>query len=142
MEGEAGRNKLEAGFRVGEWLAQPTLNRISRGDEEITLEPKVMDVLVYLASRQGETITKDDFFETVWEGVILTDDALSRCISELRKSLEDDSRNPRYIETIRKTGYRLIATVKPKDDLDEFEFGLVSSPPRPGAVESDERPRE
>jgi Tol biopolymer transport system component/DNA-binding winged helix-turn-helix (wHTH) protein len=92
------------------------LNRISRGEDEITLEPKVMEVLVFLADRAGKTVTKEDFFETVWDGAVLTDDALSRCISGLRKSLDDDTRNPRYIETIRKLGYRLIAPVRMVED--------------------------
>lgn len=104
-------DELKAGFWVGEWLAEPSLNRISREGEDVAVEPKVMEVLVFLALNPGQTVTKDSFFETVWDGMVVTEDVLSRCISELRKNLGDDSRDPRYIETIRKTGYRLIAPV-------------------------------
>lgn len=85
------------------------------------VEPKVMEVLAAMAARPGETITKDEFMAEVWTGTIVTDDVLARCISELRKALGDKARNPRYVETIRKRGYRLIADV----DLDPD----TSSPP-------------
>ncbi|MGA7304884.1 MAG: winged helix-turn-helix domain-containing protein [Rhodothermales bacterium] len=106
---------LAAGFRVGDWLAEPSLNRISREGEDVAVEPKVMEVLVCLARNPGSTVTKDFFFETVWDGMVVTEDVLSRCISELRKNLGDDSRDPTYIETIRKTGYRLIAPVSDRE---------------------------
>ncbi|HUF08670.1 MAG TPA: winged helix-turn-helix domain-containing protein, partial [Rhodothermales bacterium] len=99
---------LTAGFWVGDWLVEPSLNRMTREDEDVAVEPKVMEVLVCLAEQPGRTVTKDYFFETVWSGMVVTEDVLSRCISELRKNLGDDSRDPHYIETIRKTGYRLL----------------------------------
>ena len=80
--------------------------------EVVRLEPKVMDVFVCLIERSGKTVAKDEFMERVWAGTVVTDDVLARCISELRKALGDDARNPSYIETIRKTGYRLIASVE------------------------------
>jgi len=109
-------NRLEnedliAGFTIGEWLAEPMRNRLSNGDESSQVEPKVMEVLVCLARHSGRTVTKDTFFEEVWEGTIVTEDVLSRCISELRRVLHDDAREPRFVETIRKTGYRLISEV-------------------------------
>ena len=106
----------ERRFTVGEWLVEPLGNRIIREGESVMLEPKVMEVLVCLAGHPGRTVTKEQFFENVWDGTVVTDDVLSRCVSELRKSFGDDPRNPRYIETIRKTGYRLIAPVGPADE--------------------------
>ena len=102
---------LTTGFWVGDWLVEPSLNRMTREHEDVAVEPKVMEVLVCLAEQPGRTVTKDYFFETVWSGMVVTEDVLSRCISELRKNLRDDSRDPHYIETIRKTGYRLLAPV-------------------------------
>ncbi|WP_179271191.1 winged helix-turn-helix domain-containing protein [Rubricoccus marinus] len=87
-------------------------NRLRRGDEVRRIEPKVMEVLVCMARRPGETVTRDEFMADVWEGTIVTDDVLARCISELRKALGDRARNPSYVETIRKRGYRLIADVE------------------------------
>ena len=96
-------------FYIGRWLIQPRQNRI-RGPEKTTrVEPKVMDVLLCLARQPGEVVTRDQLLETVWAGVVVTDDVLTRSISELRKVFDDDPRNPAVIETIPKAGYRLIA---------------------------------
>ena len=111
-------------FRVGDWVAFPMANRLARngaerdaaeldGDDVRRLEPKVMEVLALMAATPGETISREAFMEEVWTGTIVTDDVLARCISELRKALGDDARNPDYVQTIRKRGYVLIAPVAP-----------------------------
>ena len=102
------------GFWVGNWFVEPMLNRVRHEDDEeaVQLEPKVMEVLLCMAERPGKAVTKEQFKEEVWTDTVVTDDVLSRCISELRKIFDDDSRDPTYIETIRKTGYRLIAPVR------------------------------
>ena len=110
---------LTAPFRVGEWVAEPMANRLTRGDDVQRIEPKVMEVLAAMAARPGETVTKDEFMAEVWTGTIVTDDVLARCISELRKALGDSARNPDYVETIRKRGYVLIAPVEHDLDLDK-----------------------
>lgn len=102
--------KREA-FDVGHWHVKPALNRISQGAQTHEVEPKVMQVLVCLAQHPGEVVSREDLLETVWAGTYVTNVTLTRCISELRKILGDDPQTPQYIETIRKTGYRLIATV-------------------------------
>jgi DNA-binding winged helix-turn-helix (wHTH) protein len=96
------------------------VNRVQHADEdEVTqLEHKVMDVLLCLAEQPGKTVTKEQFKEKVWTDTVVTDDVLSRCISELRKTFDDDSQDPTYIETIRKTGYRLIAPVRMPESTD------------------------
>ena len=99
-------------FAVGEWMAEPMANRLTRGEDVRRLEPKVMEVLACMANRPGETVTKEEFMDDVWAGTIVTDDVLARCISELRKALGDNARNPEYVETIRKRGYVLIAPVR------------------------------
>lgn len=106
----------EHGRWVGAWHVEPQLNRLTREEEQVRIEPKMMDVLVCLIERAGKTVTKEQFMERVWRGTVVTDDVLARCISELRKVLGDDAQAPTYIETIRKTGYRLIAPVRPVAD--------------------------
>ena len=113
MESQAlSQPALTEPFRVGDWLAEPMANRLTRDGETSRLEPKVMEVLACMANRPGETITKEEFMEEVWTGTVVTDDVLARCISELRKALGDRARNPKYVETIRKRGYVLIAPVE------------------------------
>ncbi|HEX9801459.1 MAG TPA: winged helix-turn-helix domain-containing protein [Thermoanaerobaculia bacterium] len=65
-----------------------------------------------LARRPGAVVSRDELHESVWQDAFVTDDALNRCIQQLRKVLGDDAREPRFIETISKRGYRLIAAVE------------------------------
>lgn len=135
------RKELSNGFWVSDWYVEPMLNRMrtfrplepqdgSEADSEDasanldeaeaeakeTVEPKVMEVLLCMAERPGKTITKEVFKERVWTDTVVTDDVLSRCISQLRKVFGDDSQDPDYVETIRKKGYRLIAPVRLPDE--------------------------
>ena len=65
MAGPFEEEQLKAGFWVGDWLVEPLLNRASREGEEVSVEPKVMEVLLCLAQRAGKTVTKDYFMEHV-----------------------------------------------------------------------------
>ncbi len=103
-------------FRLGEWLVQPSLNRISRGDSTVSLELKVMAVLVCLAERPGELVTRQDLIDTVWAVEYISEKTLTRAIVELRRALGDDAREPSYVETIHRRGYRLLATPSPVSD--------------------------
>jgi Tol biopolymer transport system component/DNA-binding winged helix-turn-helix (wHTH) protein len=98
-------------FRVGEFLIEPQLNTIARDDQSNRLEPKVMQVLQCLSNTAGEVVSKEQLMRAVWTDTIVTDDVLTRAVSELRKAFRDDSKEPRYIQTIPKRGYRLIAQV-------------------------------
>ncbi len=103
---------MEGNFRVGEWLIEPTLNSISANGGTRRLEPKVMQVLVCLAERPSAVLPKEQLLRAVWPDTFVTEDVLTRSISELRKAFQDDSRAPRFIQTIPKGGYRLIAPVE------------------------------
>jgi DNA-binding winged helix-turn-helix (wHTH) protein/tetratricopeptide (TPR) repeat protein len=104
--------ELQNGFRIGEYLVEPRQNRLVRGDTEVRLESRVMDVLVCLAERAGEVVSRETLNAQVWGNVVVTDQAVTNCISELRRHLGDGPTN-RVIETIPKRGYRLTATVQP-----------------------------
>jgi TolB-like protein/DNA-binding winged helix-turn-helix (wHTH) protein/Flp pilus assembly protein TadD len=103
---------LDGGFRVGSWLVEPSLNTISCNGTTIRLKPKVMEVLVCLAQHAGESLAKEQLLQDVWPGTFVTDDALKRCILELRRVFQDDAREPRVIQTIAKRRYRLVAPVE------------------------------
>jgi Tol biopolymer transport system component/DNA-binding winged helix-turn-helix (wHTH) protein len=102
-----------ANFSAGEALIQPSLNRISIHGRVAQVEPKVMQVLILMAERPGTVISRETFLDTVWAGTVADDYLLNRSVSELRKIFDDDPQAPRYIETIRKSGYRLIAPIAP-----------------------------
>ena len=104
---------LEAGFRLGEWRVQPDRNRLAGEESEARLTPRAMQVLLCLAERAGEVVTRDDLGRRVWHPAVVTDDALTRVISELRRALGDRPGERKFIETIPKRGYRLVAPIAP-----------------------------
>ncbi len=106
-------------FRVGPWTVHPHLHELHRGDQQHRVGAKVMAALCCLASEAGGVVRKDDLIQQVWDGDFASDEALSAVIYELRKALGDDARKPRFVETIRKSGFRLVAPVTPASgDLD------------------------
>ena len=105
------RSIVTTTFNVGDWTIEPAANRIFRAGQEVHLEPKVMRVLTYLVERDGEVVSRHDLEANVWTGVIVTNDAVTNTIIKLRKALGDDARHPRFIATLPKTGYQLIAPV-------------------------------
>jgi len=104
-------SELGARFRVDDWLVEPSLNRISRAGNVVQLESKAMDVLVYLAGRAGELVSRSELQDAVWQTEFVSYYTIASRVSELREALGDDARDPRYVETIPKRGYRLIAQV-------------------------------
>ena len=109
-------------FRLGGWLVQPSLNRISHGDGTITLEIKAMQVLVCLAEHAPDLVTRQELVDTVWATEFISDNTVTHAITELRNALGDDAKDPTYIETIHRRGYRLVAEV---EWIGEFERGEV-----------------
>jgi TolB-like protein/DNA-binding winged helix-turn-helix (wHTH) protein/Tfp pilus assembly protein PilF len=99
-------------FRLGDWLVQPRLNRISRGDSTITLELKVMQVLVCLAGHGGDLVTRQELVDTVWATEFISDNTVTHAVTEIRNALGDDAKSPIYVETIHRRGYRLVAPVE------------------------------
>src|SRR5262245_29893315 len=99
-------------FAAGDWDVLLSRNLLVRGGEEVRVEPRVMDVLVLLADRADGIVSKEELIERVWQGRFVSDDVLTVTIYALRKALGDDAKKPRYIETVSRRGYRLIAPVK------------------------------
>ncbi|MDD1632596.1 MAG: winged helix-turn-helix domain-containing protein, partial [Methylococcaceae bacterium] len=101
----------QADFRLGEWSVQPRLGRISNSNGTVHLRPLLMDLLLLLARSPGRAVSKEEITRAVWGRRFLADSALTRLVAELRQSLGDDPECPRFIETIPKRGYCLIAAV-------------------------------
>jgi TolB-like protein/DNA-binding winged helix-turn-helix (wHTH) protein len=103
-------------FRIGSLRIDPREGEVSGPGGTETLDPKVMGVLLLLAESAGHVVSREDLMTRLWPGIIVTDDALSRCLYELRRQLasaggSDDLRA--LIETLPKRGYRLNAEVTP-----------------------------
>ncbi|CAD0299227.1 hypothetical protein NCPPB940_01500 [Xanthomonas hortorum pv. taraxaci] len=98
-------------FRLGPLLVEPERLALIDDGQTITLEPRMMEVLIALAERAGEVISAEQLLIEVWHGSFYGDNPVHKTIAQLRRKLGDDSRQPRYIETIRKRGYRLLPKV-------------------------------
>jgi DNA-binding winged helix-turn-helix (wHTH) protein len=115
-------------FRIGDRTVVPTLNRILCGGTAVHVEPKVMRVLLCLAARRGDVARREELIHEVWPDTFVTDDVLKRCISDLRKALGDDYKEPRFIETIPKVGYRLLTSVEQVEPPEARLAPLPASP--------------
>lgn len=108
-------------LEIGDWRVAPrllTLERIAPAGDQDAVEtrrvsPKAMAILVALATRPGQVLSKDELIGEVWEQAFVSDESLAAALYELRRALDDDAQLPRYVETIRRSGYRLIAPVRP-----------------------------
>jgi len=103
-------------LRVGDWRVEPDLGQIRRNNETVRLETRTMRLLVCLAERAGEVVSLDQLLSDVWSGVVVTPDSVYQAIKSLRRTLGDDSKQPTYIATVPKLGYRLIAPVRVATD--------------------------
>jgi len=113
-------------FKLGPWVVRPTLNSLSRNGDNIRVEPKAMEVLVCLVRHGGNVVSKDRLISDVWvDTPFVGDDVIVRCISDLRRAMEDDAKAPHIIETIPKRGYRLLEKVELLDPMHSPEPGPV-----------------
>jgi TolB-like protein/lipoprotein NlpI len=110
------------------------MNVISGEGETRHLENRLMQTLVFLAENQGDVITREEFFESVWQGRVVNEEALSRAISLLRTALHDNAHSPEYIQTIPGVGYRLIANVVDSDSVPHEQSSESKAPPNSIAV--------
>ncbi|HEX7251759.1 MAG TPA: winged helix-turn-helix domain-containing protein [Thermoanaerobaculia bacterium] len=100
-------------LRVGAWRVDPTAGQISRDGETSRLEARTMLLLLCLAEHVGEVVSIDDLLNQVWAGVTVTPDSVYQAVASLRRLLGDDPREPTYIATVPRLGYRMVASVGP-----------------------------
>lgn len=98
-------------FIIGQWHVDGPGCRIESDGTVVSLEPKVMDLLLRLAAEPNEVVGRETLLSALWPGVIVGEDTLARAVSKLRNALGDDAKQSRYVETIPKRGYRLIAPI-------------------------------
>jgi DNA-binding winged helix-turn-helix (wHTH) protein/predicted ATPase len=97
---------------------------------EVKLTPRASAVLQFLAERAQDVVTKQELFDHVWRGMVVSDDALTSCIKELRAALDDDARRPHTIETRHRRGYRLMVPVTLVADRNlDPPVGVIASDP-------------
>lgn len=137
-------------FRVGDWRVDPLNNQLHHDNSNVRLEPKVMDVLIYLAMRPGHVVSREELEEHVWAGRVVTYDAVTATIVKLRKAFQDGGQSEPIIKTISKRGYCLVAPIyqSPAEiDTPEQDTTFAATAPaadeqpetsdRPEAIEAD-----
>ncbi len=114
---EAAMPSIKRGnFQLGEWLIAPASNSVSGPAGRRQLEPRAMDVLLFLCQLDGEVASSDEILTACWGSTMGGDNPVHKTITQLRRVLDDSSTAPRYIETIRKRGYRIVAAVLWEDE--------------------------
>jgi transcriptional activator of cad operon len=103
---------LKRTLRIGDWLVNPVSGEIARGEERVRLEARTMRLLLCLAENPGEVVSIDTLLNQVWSGVVVTPDSVYQAIAALRRLLGDDAKQPAYIVTVPRLGYRLVAPVE------------------------------
>lgn len=106
----------EQSFWLGDWKVEPILNRIVREDKSAKLNPQDMNVLKVLASKPGHVFSQAEIERAVWPNVCVTSNSIYQSIAQLRRELGDHASNPRYIKTIPRRGYQLVAEVRYRAD--------------------------
>jgi DNA-binding winged helix-turn-helix (wHTH) protein len=104
-------------YRFSDFRLSPRRRLLVRGGRELPLIPRYFDLLVFLIERRHQAVHRREIFDRVWNDVIVSDSALSQAIRTLRRVLEDDPRDPRFIRTVSRHGYQFIfADVIEEDD--------------------------
>jgi TolB-like protein/DNA-binding winged helix-turn-helix (wHTH) protein len=117
-------------LRIGDWRLDPQLGQLTRRQQVEKLEARTLRLLQYLASRAGETVSIEELLDHVWSGVVVTQDSVYQAVTALRRLLGDDAKNPRYIVTVPRLGYRLVASVSPWMDEDAAFTASAVTPRR------------
>jgi predicted ATPase/DNA-binding winged helix-turn-helix (wHTH) protein len=125
--------------RFGRYALDP--EGLWRGRQEVRLTPKALAVLRVLLERAGQLVTKEDLLGAAWPGTAVSDAALNSCIQEIRRALHDDAKQPRYLATIHRRGYRFVAITaeEPRPTRSPPALGAL---PRPAALVGRDRELE
>ena len=119
---------MRGDFWVGDWIVHPSMNALERDGETIHLEPKVMQVLLTLASEPSEVFTRETVQRQVWPDVVVGEDVLIRAIGKIRRAFHNES----VIETVPKVGYRLVAPVtRESSAISNGATVEIGEPPEP-----------
>ena len=118
---------------IGDWMFDTAARRLCGGRGERKISPKAAAVLRALAETPGQVWSRDALLERVWPNVIVTEEVLTHAVGELRRALHDDARSPAFIETIHKSGYRLLKPPEEVNCVAETDNG--SGQPAGGSAE-------
>ena len=132
-------------YRFAEFTLSPRRRLLLREGIEVPLIPRYFDLLLLLVERRHEAVHRRDIFDLVWTDVIVSDSALSQAVRTLRRTLGDDSREPRFIRTVARHGYRFVCSeVIEEDETPEAPTAfepLLERVSRPASTATDDEER-
>jgi transcriptional activator of cad operon len=114
-------------LRIGAWCVNPKSSQISRNGETARVEARTMRLLLCLAEHAGEVVSINDLLNQVWSDVVVAPDSVYQAVTSLRRLLGDDPKQPTYIETVPRLGYRMVATVSPWADESVAQAGQAGA---------------
>jgi DNA-binding winged helix-turn-helix (wHTH) protein len=121
-----------AQYRFSEFVLSPRRRVLMREGREQPLIPRYFDLLVFLVEHRHEAVHRRDIFDRVWNDVVVSDSALSQAVRTIRRTLGDDSREPRFIRTVSRHGYRFVYdSVVEEEDDEGWPSAVVAPPPEP-----------
>jgi DNA-binding winged helix-turn-helix (wHTH) protein/Tol biopolymer transport system component len=130
------RAGLELLIHFGDFTLDRERHGLYRGQQRVRLTPKPLETLIFLVENRGRTIEKKELLDAVWKGTFVTEDTLVHAIGEIRRALEDDKDNPRFIQTIPRQGYRFVGEVvteRGAQELQGVEYALFGGEGRASA---------
>ena len=123
-------------YRFNEFILSPRRRVLVRNGRELPLIPRYFDLLVFLVERRSEAVHRREIFERIWSDVIVSDSALSQAIRTIRRVLDDDSREPRFVRTVSRHGYRFVfVDVVEEEDEGDWQNDRPATPVQPAAPE-------
>ncbi|WP_374274213.1 transcriptional regulator [Brevundimonas sp.] len=102
-------------YRFDRFVLEPAERRLTKDGRTVELPGRCLDALILLVAEQGRLVTKARFMSEVWNGVPVTDEALTQCVRTLRKALGDEAGRASFIQTVPRHGYRFIAPIEPAE---------------------------
>ena len=114
---------------------EPGTFKVFKAGDAVPLEPKALLLLVFLIENRDRMVEKSEILDVVWKNIAVTENALTREVAKLRRSLGDDPKMPRYIQTVHTRGYRFIAPVEVVDAAEETS-AIRPNESQPAAIRS------
>ena len=114
-------------------VAMPT-RELWRDDQQVSVEPKAFDLLVYLIQNRDRAIDKNELQDEIWRGTIVTEAALTRCVMKARRAIGDDSHSTESIRTLRRHGYRFSSEVEEVYDSAGSKTSGLPLPDKPSVA--------
>jgi DNA-binding winged helix-turn-helix (wHTH) protein len=95
-------------YRFGAFDFDVAERRLLRDGREVELQPKMCDALGLFVERAGRLVSREELMDALWPDVVVNEEALTQLVKKLRRALGDDAKEPRYLQTVLKRGYRFV----------------------------------